>query len=204
MKRIVVCGNKYYFHNVKEFIFNNQLIKKYGLEIKSKCKSYIILKKNDILKEDVQIIFKLINYNRPADFYKYKENDIFLYNISINDINLVEFNKNKLFFQNFKKPRKLEGFDSIDSFLMYLPTNTKYCWNIYKNREIRKCKIFPMKFTSTFSKKLPCDYFETEEEAKQVLINRLNEQINNLQYKITSYKKELENTTFLLEKLKEV
>ena len=157
-----------------------------------------------VLKEDVQIIFKFINYNRPADFYKYKEDDIFLYNISSSNANLVDFNKNKLFFQNFKKPRKLEGFDSIDSFLMYLPTNTKYCWNIYKNREIRKCKIFPMKFTSTFSTKLPCDYFETEEEAKQVLINRLNEHINNLQHKIISSTKELENTTLVLEKLKEV
>lgn len=52
-------------------------IKRLGLEIEQKASSYIILKQNDILKESIQFIFKSINVNRPADFYKYKKDDIF-------------------------------------------------------------------------------------------------------------------------------
>ena len=51
-------------------------IKRLGLEIEQKASSYIILKQNDILKESIQFIFKSINVNRPADFYKYKKDYI--------------------------------------------------------------------------------------------------------------------------------
>lgn len=186
MKRIIILQSN------KDDIMSQ--IKRLGLEIEQKASSYIILKQNDILKESIQFIFKSININRPADFYKYKKDDMFFIPNYIYKQQGV-----KDFFNSFKKSKDINVYSSFEDFLEFLPLDSKTYWYIslpYKDAKIKKGQ--------TLSTKLPKQAFWKKEEAKEELEKILKKEISSIKTNIAFYQNLLSQYETSLDKLKEV
>lgn len=166
------------------------LLKKENIKIKECGETYITLENNN------QIIFKQVNLNRPADLYKYKENDIFcyvdncLYAPIENDINKLS--------SLLKKKREFYKIDIEDilGLLLNYEKKTYYAVDTIHDSIVT---------LDTYKKILSPQYNDSLSEAKRILkvhllskIEKNNQIIKNYQKVIDS--KEYENKC-LIEKL---
>ena len=142
-----------------------------------------------LLSDDAKvdsIIFKRINQNRPADFYKYKEEDIFLCFVGHSG-NREEFEK---FEQSLTKKRKFIYVETFSEILTYISEEVKPYYRL-RNQDMVCVK---------YSKYKPEYYSETLAEEYENELNRISEKLDSLELEKLSLNNQKKRIEELLHK----